>query len=127
MQTGQSVGEWRDHMTSVVSRANFASMNKYSGYVYDSVWLYAYALDRLIRQNKSYVQDIHSDRSINEFVKIIRETEFNGVTGKINFLHGHARLSNIKVRFLAINDSLRVCFLDLCVNERENLRKKRNA
>ena len=97
MQTGQSVGEWRDHMTSVVSRANFASMNKYSGYVYDSVWLYAYALDRLIRQNKSYVQDIHSDRSINEFVKIIRETEFNGVTGKINFVHGHSRLSNIKV------------------------------
>jgi hypothetical protein len=33
--------------------------NKYSGYVYDAVWLYALALDRLIKQNKSYIQDIH--------------------------------------------------------------------
>ena len=72
--------------------------NKYSGYVYDAVWLYAKALDSLIKQNKSYIQDIHSERSVNEFVKIIQQTDFQGVSGRINFVNGqHSRLSNVKV------------------------------
>ena len=50
------------------------------------------------RQNKSYIQDIHSPRSVDEFVNIISETDFHGVSGRINFANGHSRLSNIKVR-----------------------------
>ena len=49
------------------------------------------------RQNKSYIQDIHSPRSVDEFVNIIAETDFHGVSGRINFANGHSRLSNIKV------------------------------
>ncbi len=99
MQTGKTVGEWRrDMTTAIASMKNFQRPNKYSGNVYDAVWLYALALDRLVRQNKSYVQDLHSERSIQKFVNIISETDFYGVTGRINFVHGHSRQSNIKVR-----------------------------
>ena len=27
----------------------------YAGYVYDAVWMYAYALDQLLKENKAYV------------------------------------------------------------------------
>lgn len=99
MQNGTTVGQWKNTMNQELRRSRVTAnqLNKYSGYVYDAVWLYALALDRLIKQNKSYIQDIHSDRSINEFVDIIGDTDFVGVTGRINFPNGHSRLSNIKI------------------------------
>ncbi len=99
MQTGKTVKDWKDTVRQQLDSKGFAQIpvNKYSGYVYDAVWLYAQALDRLIKQNKSYIQDIHSERSVNEFVKIIGESDFHGVTGRINFANGHSRLSNIKI------------------------------
>lgn len=61
MQTGETVGEWRSKLKTILYRNEFDGdhPNKYSGYVYDAVWLYALALDKLIKQNKSYIQDIH--------------------------------------------------------------------
>ena len=61
MITGQTVGEWRESLKESLEKQNFDGQhpNKYSGYVYDAVWLYALALDRLIKQNKSYIQVIH--------------------------------------------------------------------
>ncbi len=61
MQTGETVGQWRSKLKSILSDNDFDGdhPNKYSGYVYDAVWLYALALDKLIKQNKSYLQDIH--------------------------------------------------------------------
>merc|ERR1719458_488611 len=80
--------------------------NKYSGYVYDAVWLYAHSLDRLIKQNQSYIQDILSSRSINKYVDIISSMDFNGVSGRINFPNnGHSRLSHIKIVQWYQNDS----------------------
>ena len=37
-------------------------MNKYSGYVYDAVWLYALALERLVQEDETYLQNLHSNR-----------------------------------------------------------------
>ena len=71
--------------------------NKYSGYVYDAVWLYALALDRLMKQDKMMLQDLHSEKTVNEFVKIIRQLDFVGVSGRINFIEGNSRLSETKI------------------------------
>jgi hypothetical protein len=74
------------------------ALNKYSGYVYDAVWLYAKSLDTLVRQsNKSYIQNLHSPRTVEEFVKIINQTDFQGVSGRINFKGRTSRLSNIRI------------------------------
>ena len=74
-------------------------LNKYSGYVYDAVWLYAYALNKLINNhaNKSYIQNWHSERTVKEFVNVIKNTSFSGVSGMINFDEQTSRLSNIRV------------------------------
>ena len=102
MQTGKTVSEWRQQLStklSMIPRYQDTQPNKYSGYVYDAVWLYALALDKLDKEYPAYIQDIHSQRSVNKFVEIIRKTDFNGTSGRINFDHGHgnSRLSNIKV------------------------------
>ena len=106
MQTGKSVSQWREQLNKQLRRVvtfNNTQPNKYSGYVYDAVWLYAYALDELVKKFPSYIQDLHSERSTNKFVEIIRNTSFNGVSGRINFVRGrNSRLSNIKVSILRI-------------------------
>ena len=103
MQTGHPVSQWRQEVKNRLDRHNFDGdhPNKYSGYVYDAVWLYAQSLDRLIKQNQSYIQDIHSSRSIKKYVEIITGMDFYGASGRISFPNnGHARLSNIKVKKL---------------------------
>ena len=103
MQTGKTVHKWREELKERLDKRKFDgnNPNKYSGYVYDAVWLYAQSLDHLIGQNQSYIQDIHSRRSINKYVDIISRMDFDGVSGRINFpTNGHSRQSNIKVRKL---------------------------
>ena len=102
MQTGNAVYNWREELKERLDtfpeKFDGNNPNKYSGYVYDAVWLYAQSLDRLIKQNQSYIQDIHSPRSIKKYVDIISKMDFDGVSGRINFPNnGHSRLSNIKV------------------------------
>ena len=74
-------------------------LNKYSGYVYDAVWLYAKALDTLVSKNTttSYIQNLHSDKTVKEFVRIIKDTDLQGVTGRINFRGRPSRLSNVRI------------------------------
>ena len=75
------------------------ALNKYSGYVYDAVWLYAKALHTLVSKNTttSYIQNLHSDKTVKEFVNIIKNTDFQGVTGRINFRGRPSRLSNVRI------------------------------
>ena len=59
MQTGENVANWREKLNEKLQsedRFNTTEPNKYSGYVYDAVWLYALALDKLIKLNQSYIQ-----------------------------------------------------------------------
>ena len=68
-----------------------------SGYVYDAVWLYGLALDKLLRQDETYLQNLHSNRSVKRFVEIIKNIDFDGVSGKINFIGRSSRLSDINI------------------------------
>ena len=74
-------------------------INKYSGYVYDAVWLYANALHTLINKNdtSSYIHNLHSEQSVTEFVNIIKKMDFEGVSGRINFKNRPSRLSNVRI------------------------------
>ena len=102
-----SVGEWKGklkkeldkRMKSYLLKERSTSFDfedgnkpsKYSGYVYDAVWLYALALDKLMKVDKALVQDLHSEKAMAAFVKIIKEQDFEGVSGRINFQNGHSR------------------------------------
>ena len=83
-------------------------MNKYSGYVYDAVWLYALALQTLVSNEttQSFIQNLHSQQTVTEFQRIISNTDFIGVSGRINFNGRPSRLSEVKIlQFHATNSS----------------------
>ncbi|XP_029161523.1 receptor-type guanylate cyclase gcy-5-like [Nylanderia fulva] len=96
MQEGITVREWRDRYEDICRKQNHQPSN-YAGYAYDAMWTYAYATDRLIRENESYVFDLHSNHSVNRLTTIIGETDFNGVSGRIQFLGGPSRYSVINI------------------------------
>lgn len=37
---------------------------EYAGYTYDAVWTYAFALDKLLKEDRTHVANLHSDRTI---------------------------------------------------------------
>ena len=108
-----SVGDWKQRLDKLLKtifrRSKFntdiggirfedGKASKYSGYVYDAVWMYALALDQMINSDTALIQDLHSEKTVNELVKIIKELDFEGVSGRIKFENGHSRLSEIKIQ-----------------------------
>lgn len=80
MQEGITVREWRERYENTCRMHNPPLQpSNYAGYAYDAMWTYAYAMDRLIHENESYVFDLHSDHTVNRLTNIIGETDFNGV------------------------------------------------
>ncbi|XP_024935475.1 uncharacterized protein LOC107275141 isoform X2 [Cephus cinctus] len=96
MQEGITVRQWRDKYENICER-NKELPSNYAGYTYDAMWTYGYAMDQLIKENQSYVFDLHSDHTVNRLTDIIRRTDFHGVSGWIKFLGGPSRFSEISV------------------------------
>ncbi|CAL7950409.1 unnamed protein product [Xylocopa violacea] len=96
MQEGITVREWRDRYELDCKKKQQPPSN-YAGFAYDAMWTYAYAIDRLLRENQSYVFDLHSDQTINRLTDIIGETDFYGVSGRIKFFGGPSRYSVINI------------------------------
>lgn len=55
MQENKTVKEWRDSYS--VSKT---SLSNYGGYVYDAVWTYAFALDKILRERPEVYNDFHT-------------------------------------------------------------------
>ncbi|XP_015177762.1 PREDICTED: receptor-type guanylate cyclase gcy-4-like isoform X2 [Polistes dominula] len=96
MQEGITVREWRDRYERLCKSRKLMPSN-YAGYTYDAMWTYAYAIDRLLKENQSYVFDLHSEQTVNRLTSIISATDFNGVSGRIKFVGGPSRFSVINV------------------------------
>ena len=96
----------KDDKVSIVFEDKQAS--KYSGYVYDAVYMYALALDQMIKKDKALIQDLHSEKTVGELVQIIKELDFDGVSGRIKFENGHSRRSEIKIQQFEVGRSVNV-------------------
>lgn len=90
MQTNATVGDWKN-------RFKLSNTSHYGGYAYDAFWVYALALDQLIAEYPDSLNTIHELETTERFIKIISDTNFNGVSGHIQFGATGARFSNINV------------------------------
>lgn len=100
MQENQSVGQWRTKYENKClnnSETGEAIQSEYAGFAYDAIWVYALALDKMIREDPSYLSDLHSDRTTQKLINLISATDFNGVSGRIRFGEGGTRFSVINV------------------------------
>lgn len=68
----------------------------FAGYVYDAVWVFAYALDKLLKSNPSALDTLHSPGTTSQLVQYINETKFDGVSGHISF-QGGERIGTINI------------------------------
>lgn len=71
METNQTVGEWK-------ASYNLTNRSHYGGYAYDAVWVYALALDKLIKLSPKHLTTLHTAETAKRFIQIITETDFDG-------------------------------------------------
>ncbi|KAH1013429.1 atrial natriuretic peptide receptor 2 [Dendroctonus ponderosae] len=102
MQENKTVGEWYQTYQHA-SPPN--AMSDYGGFAYDAVWVYALALDKLSKVDPEALSDIHSVNTTNKLVKMIEQTDFYGVSGRIKFRGGPSRFSIIKILQWYENDT----------------------
>lgn len=62
MQENVTVREWKTAYKKRCEDENRLSSD-YAGYAYDAVWTYAFALDKLLKQNQSHIANLHSDKT----------------------------------------------------------------
>lgn len=97
---GKTVKQWRDEYNQSLEK----EPAEYAGYTYDAVWTYAFALDKLLKEDRTHVANLHSDRTIKRFVELLGETNFSGVSGHINFRDGPSRKTTINIMQFIVSD-----------------------
>ncbi|XP_033330257.2 uncharacterized protein LOC117222594 [Megalopta genalis] len=96
MQENITVRAWRDQYEQKCKDSGQPPSN-YAGYAYDAMWTYAYAMDKLLKENESYVFTLRNPQTVDRLTTIIGEMDFYGVSGRINFLGGPSRYSVINI------------------------------
>lgn len=66
-------------------------------WIYVSVWVYALALDKFLKDPSSDISQLHSERSAQLLKNIMFETDMNGVSGRIRFSETGSRISTINI------------------------------
>uniref|UniRef100_A0A182PFP9 receptor protein-tyrosine kinase n=1 Tax=Anopheles epiroticus TaxID=199890 RepID=A0A182PFP9_9DIPT len=91
-----TVREWKQKYNDSLTMRNYMASD-YAGYAYDAVWVYALAFDRLLREDPSYISDLHSPQTTKRLMELIRETDFQGVSGRIKFNEAGSRYTIVNV------------------------------
>lgn len=97
MQENITVREWRDRFNSLKKNNHHDHQSSYAGYAYDAVWTYAYALDKLIKNDSTAMSTLHSHSTTEQLVQLVQDSDFHGVSGHIKFYGGASRFSDIHV------------------------------
>ncbi|XP_060571812.1 uncharacterized protein LOC132729992, partial [Ruditapes philippinarum] len=100
---GITIGQYKELYKFRVGRADFDE-TPFASFVYDAVWTYAKALDRLLRRSPGALEDIHSNENTNIFVDEINKTNFQGVSGHIHF-NGGDRPGTISIVQYFLNET----------------------
>lgn len=73
-------------------KQNNATVSNYTGFIYDAVWTYAFAFDRLMKSgNMTLEQSIHYPNQHNQFLDSIMATNFTGLSGRVEFAKDQSR------------------------------------
>ncbi|XP_075213197.1 uncharacterized protein LOC142319607 isoform X2 [Lycorma delicatula] len=97
MEENITVGEWKkEYEKRLTEEKNEHS--DYGGYAYDAIWTFALALDKLMKVDPSFLSNIQNEKTIKHFVEKVEQTDFYGVSGRVEFSHNRpSRLSVVNV------------------------------
>lgn len=92
----QTVAQWQNEYEKNCKEKN-TSPSHFAGFAFDAVYAYAFALDKLLTKNKNFLANLHSKEAASALLSAIEATNFEGVSGKIQFGNDHSRKTNIDV------------------------------
>uniref|UniRef100_A0A1B6EEM0 Gamma-aminobutyric acid type B receptor subunit 2 n=1 Tax=Clastoptera arizonana TaxID=38151 RepID=A0A1B6EEM0_9HEMI len=101
-----TVKQWKENFMK--SGTNYSTPDKisdYAGYAYDAVWMYAYALRKLYDENSTHLSGLHNENTTKRLVEILKETNFQGVSGTVQFRGRASRISVVHVNQWYFNKS----------------------
>ena len=61
MQEGINISTWKLRYEQKCNDSNYVAQSEYASYIYDAVWTYAIALDKLLANNHSLADDFHTN------------------------------------------------------------------
>lgn len=85
----KTVGAWRAAYQRSLGKD--VTVSKSAGLIFDAVWTYAFALDRMFRRGVSPARNLHFPDMHTQFLEEIKRTNFSGVSGHVNFQEGQSR------------------------------------
>ncbi|XP_072168944.1 uncharacterized protein [Diadema setosum] len=82
---GLTVEQWITQYNSLIEKEGKQPAT-HAAYAYDTVWAYAFALDRLLRHDAAALDTLSSQQTVSAYMKHLSNTSFSGVTGQVVFL-----------------------------------------
>ncbi|XP_074645062.1 uncharacterized protein LOC141914425 [Tubulanus polymorphus] len=79
-----TVGQWKKNYRKLLNETTETTDMRYAGYAYDAVWVYAFALDKLIKHKANALQSIRKTETLKLFIDYMNQTDFKGVTGHLS-------------------------------------------
>lgn len=92
MQENITISEWLQ-----THARNNNVISNYTGYAYDAVWAYAYAVEKLLKENEGAVNNLRSKSVVTRFVELIWQTDFIGLSGRVQFGRGGSRITDLDI------------------------------
>lgn len=87
-----TTAKWLDNTNKLNKQRGNAALSKYTGYIFDAVWTYAFALDYMLKSERLPLENsIHHPDRHPRFLQVLNSTNFTGVSGQINFGEGQSR------------------------------------
>ncbi|CAH3138826.1 unnamed protein product [Porites lobata] len=92
-----TVLEWKQEYEMRVTKENHTP-SEYASFVYDGVWAYAVALDKLFSTYPLGLDTIRTNHTTQLLRNLLQETNFTGVSGRVQFRDGERYLPTIEIR-----------------------------
>lgn len=120
MQENISIKQWIDSYSASVNE-----VSKYTAFAYDALWVYAKAVDRILRENKNAIGTFRSKLMVSRLVDTIWYTDFEGLSGRVRFGQGGSRIADLMLMQWRNNQSIEVGkFIPNIIGSKRNLRTR---
>lgn len=92
LQDGSTVESWLGSY-----RTEYPEFSSNVGFVYDAVWVYALAADRLLATESYPISSLRNERTAHRFAEIISGTNFQGLSGNVSFNAEGSRIIDLDI------------------------------
>jgi len=80
-----TVHQWEQMYTTRIKELQLRELSPYASYAYDAVMVFALGLDKLLTDDPSALESLHTDKTTQKFMHTLNELKFSGASGPVQF------------------------------------------